>query len=206
MPSAGKNGHDAAGAARQLPIPRSSGGPAWPWQTKALWPMQGSQLKTQVRVQSTSNFSLCSQLPLVSLTSALRAAVLSAGQPVCGAAQAPLRAPGKAHGAMRAPAYAGRSRSGPRQGRFISPPITCPRSLIGHYGALRRCSHGMLAVIAMQANHVSVLPNNSFKLSPNGMSRWPSSAGPAAHFALAVQHATPSVPAYSPVRNIGDKK
>ena len=38
-------------------------------------------------------------------------------------------------------------------------------------------------------------PNPSFKLSPNGGSRWPSSAGPAAHFALAVQHAPPSGPA-----------
>ena len=69
------------------------------------------------------------------------------------------------------------------------------RSVIGFHGALRRRSHGMLVVIVMQANHVSVPPNNSFKLSPNGMSRWPSSAGPAAHFALAVHHATPSVPA-----------
>ena len=39
-----------------------------------------------------------------------------------------------------------------------------------------------------------VVPNPSFKPSPNGGSRWPSSAGPAAHFALAVQHAPPSVP------------
>ena len=40
-----------------------------------------------------------------------------------------------------------------------------------------------------------VLPNPSLKLSPNGVSRWPSSAGPSAHFALAAQRATPSVPA-----------
>ena len=38
-------------------------------------------------------------------------------------------------------------------------------------------------------------PNPSFKPSPNGGSRWPSSAGPTAHFALAVQRAPPSVPA-----------
>ena len=38
-------------------------------------------------------------------------------------------------------------------------------------------------------------PNPSLKLSANGMSRWPSSAGPAAHFALAVQRATPLSPA-----------
>ena len=42
----------------------------------------------------------------------------------------------------------------------------------------------------------AALPNPSVKLSANGVPRWPSSAGPAAHFALAVQHATPSAPAY----------
>jgi len=40
-----------------------------------------------------------------------------------------------------------------------------------------------------------VLPNPSLKLSANGMSRWPSSAWPAAHFALAVQRAMPLSPA-----------
>ena len=51
---------------------------------------------------------------------------------------------------------------------------------------------------ATQFRHSTVRraePNPSFKPSPNGGSRWPSSAGPAAHFALAVQHAPPSVPA-----------
>jgi len=38
-------------------------------------------------------------------------------------------------------------------------------------------------------------PNPSLKRSANGMSRWPSSAGPAAHFALAVQRAMPLAPA-----------
>ena len=47
------------------------------------------------------------------------------------------------------------------------------------------------AVIAIE----TVLPNPSLKRSANGMSRWPSSAGPAAHFALAVQRATPLSPA-----------
>ena len=41
----------------------------------------------------------------------------------------------------------------------------------------------------------AVRPNHSLKLSANGMSRWPSSAGPSAHFALAVQRAMPSSPA-----------
>ena len=40
-----------------------------------------------------------------------------------------------------------------------------------------------------------LMPNPSFKPSPNSVARQPSSAGPAAHFALAVQRATLSVPA-----------
>ena len=40
-----------------------------------------------------------------------------------------------------------------------------------------------------------LMPNPSLKRSANGRPRRPSSAGPAAHFALAVQHATPLVPA-----------
>ena len=34
-------------------------------------------------------------------------------------------------------------------------------------------------------------PNPSLKRSDDGMARWPSSAGPAAHFALAVQRDMP---------------
>ena len=41
----------------------------------------------------------------------------------------------------------------------------------------------------------AALPNPSFKPSPNSVARRPSSAGPAAHFALALQRATLSVPA-----------
>ena len=68
-----------------------------------------------------------------------------------------------------------------------------------------RSVNGKNASMACLAQHQSnysrlfrngaVEPNPSFKPSPNGGSRWPSSAGPAAHFALAVQHAPPSVPA-----------
>ena len=43
--------------------------------------------------------------------------------------------------------------------------------------------------------NLSSTPNPSLKRSANGMSHWPSSAGPTAHFALAVQPAMPSVPA-----------
>ena len=39
-------------------------------------------------------------------------------------------------------------------------------------------------------------PNPSVELRANGMAHWPSRAGPAAHFALAVQRATPSSPAH----------
>ena len=42
---------------------------------------------------------------------------------------------------------------------------------------------------------LAALPNPSLKLSANGVPHWPSSAGPAAHIALAVQRATPSAPA-----------
>jgi len=40
-----------------------------------------------------------------------------------------------------------------------------------------------------------LMPNPSLKRSANGMSRWPSSAGPSAHCALAAQRAMPSPPA-----------
>ena len=54
-------------------------------------------------------------------------------------------------------------------------------------------SMGLAARVLAESSRVR--PNHSLKLSPNGMSRWPSSAGPAAHFALAVQRAMPLVPA-----------
>jgi len=40
-----------------------------------------------------------------------------------------------------------------------------------------------------------MMPNPSLKRGADGMSRWPSSAGPAAHFALAGQRAMPLSPA-----------
>jgi hypothetical protein len=48
---------------------------------------------------------------------------------------------------------------------------------------------------ARQAYSRRAWPNPSFKRSANSVPRWPSSAGPAAHFALAVQRGTPSSPA-----------
>ena len=54
---------------------------------------------------------------------------------------------------------------------------------------------GSNGVVAGHGRRRLVVANPSFKPSPNGVSRRPVSAGPAAHFALAVQRATPSVPA-----------
>ena len=45
-------------------------------------------------------------------------------------------------------------------------------------------------------SRAAALSNPSVKLSANGVPHWPSSAWPAAIFALAVQHVTPSSPAY----------
>ena len=58
-----------------------------------------------------------------------------------------------------------------------------------------RCSQACSAKYGAGSS-AAALPNPSVKLSANGMPHWPSSAGPAAHFALAVQRATPLVPAY----------
>ena len=51
------------------------------------------------------------------------------------------------------------------------------------------------AVRSHQATFGAAWPNHSLKLSANGMSRWPSSAGASPHFALAVQRAMPLSPA-----------
>ena len=60
-----------------------------------------------------------------------------------------------------------------------------------------RCGSNTMPCMKLQLFYeLSALkPNPSLKLSPNGVPRWPSSAGPTAHFALAVQRATPLVPA-----------
>jgi len=59
-----------------------------------------------------------------------------------------------------------------------------------------RCKqNGVQAKAALFHIPHALMPNPSFKPSPNSVARRPSSAGPAAHFALAVQRATLSVPA-----------
>ena len=69
-----------------------------------------------------------------------------------------------------------------------------PRRLASRHAPGAQICQGLCAFRNHAASN-AVKPNPSFKPSPNGGSRWPSSAGPAAHFALAVQHAPPSVPA-----------
>ena len=58
------------------------------------------------------------------------------------------------------------------------------------------CSQAWGAKYSAGSSAAVALPNPSVKLSANGVPHWPSSAGPAAHFALAVHHVTPSSPAY----------
>ena len=67
-----------------------------------------------------------------------------------------------------------------------------PAPAMARFGGLNMASlwHSMNAFALGR-----VRPNPSFKPSPNSVARQPSSAGPAAHFALAVQRATLSVPA-----------
>ena len=66
-----------------------------------------------------------------------------------------------------------------------------PRLLLQWRGA-RTTTLSMQVLPAALPN--SLKPNPSLKASPNSVAHWPSSAGPAAHFALAVQRATLSVP------------
>ena len=58
-----------------------------------------------------------------------------------------------------------------------------------------RCSQACSAKYGA-GSRAAALPNPSVKLSANGVPHWPPSAGPVAHFALAVQRATPLAPAY----------
>jgi len=58
-----------------------------------------------------------------------------------------------------------------------------------------RSQRRLFSFIVSNPSNNAVLPNPSLKRSANGMSRWPASAGPAAHFALAVHRAMPSSPA-----------
>ena len=91
-------------------------------------------------------------------------------------------APLPASGKYRCPSSARYGRSSATLTVMASPHhLHCSQAWGAKYGA---------------GSSAAALPNPSVKLSTNGVPHWPSSAGPAAHFALAVQRATPSAPAY----------
>ena len=69
--------------------------------------------------------------------------------------------------------------------------VSCVLGRIEGYEHVIYCTH----INEHAASAAPKTPNPSLKRSANGMSRWPSSAGPAAHCALAVQRAMPSSPA-----------
>ena len=69
-----------------------------------------------------------------------------------------------------------------------------PRRLVGRHAPGTQVCQDLCAFRSHAASN-AVKPNPSFKPSPNSVARQPSSAGPAAHCALAVQRATPLVPA-----------
>ena len=52
-----------------------------------------------------------------------------------------------------------------------------------------------LPLVHRHRQRIGEVPSYSLKRSANGMSRWPTSNGPTAHFALAVPRAMPSAPA-----------
>ena len=70
---------------------------------------------------------------------------------------------------------------------------------LGQRGAACLCSASFWSVAPIlritRLRYGAVLPNPSFKPSPNSVPRRPASAGPAAHHALAGQRVTLSVPA-----------
>ena len=69
-----------------------------------------------------------------------------------------------------------------------------PRRLASRHAPGTQVCQDLCAFRSHAASN-AVKPNSSFKPSPNSVARRASSAGPAAHFALAVQRATLSVPA-----------
>ena len=62
--------------------------------------------------------------------------------------------------------------------------------------ALHQAGRYIRAGVTARALRSPLRPNTSVELRANGVAHWPSSAGPAAHLALAVQRATPSSPAH----------
>ena len=123
-------------------------------------------------------FGLHAERPFVASQPAhVQCASRSSNSVFVGRRLAPLPAAGK----YRCPSSARLARSSATLAVMASlNHLYCSQACGAKYGA-----HGRLAA----------LPNPSLKLISNGVPHWPSSAGPAAHFALAGQHATPSAPA-----------
>jgi len=79
-----------------------------------------------------------------------------------------------------------------RQANDWPPGLASAERLLPHWFIKVSISSGTLLIFV---SPTELMPNPSFKPSPNSVSRRPSSAGPAAHSALAVRRATLSVPA-----------
>ena len=117
-------------------------------------------------------------LPVVNQVARVQCASRSFAKVFVGQRIAPLPAPGK----YRCPSSARGTRS--------SATLTVMASL-SHLRSSKSCGAKYGA-----GSRAVALPNYYFKLINNGVPHWPSSAGPTAHFALAVQRAIPSSPAY----------
>ena len=81
-------------------------------------------------------------------------------------------------------------------GWLLAEPVGVVLALTGRLASwcLKAVSSGKLAP-RLPPSAPPTLPNPSFKPSPNGGPRWPASAGPSAHFALAGQRVPPPAPA-----------
>ena len=117
-------------------------------------------------------------LPVVNQVARVQCASRSFAKVFVGQRIAPLPAPGK----YRCPSSA--------RGMRSSATLTVMASL-SHLRSSKSCGAKYCA-----GSMAVALPNYYFKLITNGVPHWPSSAGPTAHFALAVQRAMPSSPAY----------
>ena len=79
--------------------------------------------------------------------------------------------------------------------RLLSVALT-PQGLREPTVALHEAGRYIRAGVTAFTLRTPLRPNHSVELRANGVAHWPSSAGPAAHLALAVQRATPSSPAH----------
>ena len=133
-------------------------------------------------------------VPVVAGPSAARNRSRSSGFPACigHANTARHRSTSRSSGVIGAPAAKCALRLASARSGGKNAGVRNSRNSFIQANAVVPGSHGAQAVQGMRQHAV---PNPSFKPSPNGGPRWPASAGPLAHFALAVQRATLSSPA-----------